>query len=129
MSAHNRNPEAISMVMFVSPDFFSLLGCSSTNSILIPANIDDEKLTETLKRYQREGKTSNAEIKDLLKHELDYDLRPGTLEARIAFDQGIHIPRHQVRDIMRLHETEDFERRTPGSKRIHRTPVVALGMA
>lgn len=39
------------------------------------ADIDDEKLTEALKRYHREGKTSNTEIKELLKHELDYDLR------------------------------------------------------
>jgi len=45
---------------------------------------------------------------------------------RLAFDQGIHIPRDQVRDVMRLHEPEGFECRNPGSRKVHRTPIVPL---
>ena len=52
-------------------------------------------------------------------NQLDSDLAKGqgvgTVKAHLAFDQGIHIPRDQVRDVMRLHEPEGFERRNPGS--------------
>ena len=55
--------EVISMVMFIC------------ELISIPADVDDEKLNKALNRYHCEGKTSNIEIKELLKLELDYDLR------------------------------------------------------
>ena len=80
----------------------------------------------------KKGKLASHETEQIIVNQLDKDLAKGqgagTLKARIAFDQGVHIPRHQVRDIMRLHEPEGFERQTPGSKRIRRTPVVALGI-
>jgi hypothetical protein len=80
----------------------------------------------------KKGKLASHETEQVVVNQLDKDLAKGqgagTLKARIAFDQSVHIPRHQVRNIMRLHEPEGFERRTPGSKKIRRTPVVALGI-
>ena len=76
MSSHNRNPTGSNQYAHVrmSKFFFSLqLELHLNTSIL--ADVDDEDLNEALKRYHREGKTSNNEIRELLKHELDYDLR------------------------------------------------------
>ena len=52
----------------------------------------------------------------------------GTIKARIAFDQGVHISRDDVRRVMLQHEPEEFERRDPGTKRIRRTAAVPIGI-
>ena len=51
-----------------------------------------------------------------------------TMKARIAFDQGIHIPREEVSRIMHLHDPEGLEYWDPSAKRIHWEPVVAIGI-
>jgi len=80
----------------------------------------------------QKGKLPNHEVEQIVVNQLDSDLAKGqgvgTVKARLAFDQGIHIPRDQVRDVMRLHEPEGFECRNPGSRKVHRTPIVPLGI-
>ena len=62
----------------------------------------------------KKGKLASHETEQVVVNQLDKDLAKGqgagTLKARIVFDQGVHIPRHQVHDIMRLHDPEGFER-------------------
>ena len=84
MSAHNRNPTGNNQYGHVRKSRFRL-SPSIWTQLLISADIDDEKLTEALKRYHREGKTSNVEIKDLLKHELDYDLRCVEYSIKLSY--------------------------------------------
>jgi hypothetical protein len=64
--------------------------------------------------------------------QLDKDLAKrqgvGSIKARIAFDQGVHISRDDVRRVMLHHEPEEFERRDPGTKKIRRTQVVPIGI-
>jgi hypothetical protein len=160
--------------------------------LLFLAKADDPVLSEALRRYHRENKSSNTEIQRLYEAEtgdrirfdilsesqcvpqliylnssistikrrrsqlgligsrskksnftemgleqvvlnqMDKDQAKGQgvrpMKARIAFDQGIHIPREEVDRIMHLHDPEGFERRDPSAKRIHREPVVAIGI-
>jgi hypothetical protein len=52
--------------------FIGLLPSANFESI---AAADDPTLAAALERYHREGKTSNAEIKLLLKRDTDVDIR------------------------------------------------------
>ena len=77
-------------------------------------------------------KLPDHEKEQIVMNQLDKDLAKqqgvGTIKARIAFDQGIHIARDDVRRVMLLHEPEELDRRDPGAKKIHRTPIVPVGI-
>jgi hypothetical protein len=72
------------------------------------------------------------EIEQAVLNQMDKDQAKGqgvhTMKARVAFDQGIHVPHEEVSCSMHLHEPEGFEHRDPSAKRIHREPVVAIGI-
>jgi len=64
--------------------------------------------------------------------QLDKDLAKqqgvGTIKARIAFHQSVHLSCDDVRHVMLQHEPEEFERRDPGAKRIPRNLAVLIGI-
>jgi hypothetical protein len=61
--------------------------------------------------------------KDLAKHQ-----GVGTIQVHIAHDQGIHVSCRDVHSVMRQHQPEELDHRDPGAKKIHRHPVVPIGI-
>ncbi|OCH87812.1 hypothetical protein OBBRIDRAFT_735571 [Obba rivulosa] len=51
-----------------------------------------------------------------------------TIQHRIAFDKGIHLPRDFVSEVMHQYDSEAFKLRDPTAKKIHREPKHPIGI-
>lgn len=80
----------------------------------------------------KKQKLSEQEVEQVVLDQLDQDiaknLGKASVKARIAHDQGIHIPRDKVAEVMHMHEPEGFTKRHPTSKRIPRAPIISIGI-
>ncbi|KAJ3762218.1 hypothetical protein EV360DRAFT_36154 [Lentinula raphanica] len=73
-----------------------------------------------------------AEAEQLILNEMSKDPAQragvGTIQAKVAYNTGTHLPRHLVSDVMHIHAAEGFEKREPTAKKINRVPKIPLGI-
>lgn len=78
--SHNRNPEGKNQWGDTRMHFYSYTHFPLFTSVSpLSANLDNSTFVDALKKYHTEGKSSNANIKQLLLNEHGIDVRYATL--------------------------------------------------
>ncbi|KAI0309245.1 hypothetical protein OF83DRAFT_1166884 [Amylostereum chailletii] len=101
-----------------------------------------ERSASTVKRRRKElglhasvvtSKTMPSDVAEQLvlkQMERDPAMRQGvrTMQAKVAYESGVHLPRYVVSDTMHMHCPEGFDKRKPTAKKIAREPIHPIGI-